>query len=636
MRHAAMRGHMLALLVIVNVAAEQRLHAVGRNLRLANGTDSAFVLRAVDYSPAAWGTDATISWGTGAWGTTDSTDGDMWSTLFNRDLVLMKEIGVNAVRLQHFFVTDTHGTILTDFLDQALAFNISVLLSYELPSSGTWLGDAAGILGAGAKLGSFLDGLNAHPALAMVFLGDGYVNTEEAGYICDFTRVGSVVLGQDCQFGEYTFNLASALNTLCGYVRAKGLACSVPLADVPLPAALAAASGTSQNVVEWMRLMVPHMPNMDVLSAPLAPLNDVTVPLDFALNFSALLDATDAADGVTPLPPKPFLVFSWGIDAYDASEWVAAAGSHDARFPGANASYDYYVLAGDDDEVVPSASAAVAQANWLVALASTIERRAASCSFGAAASSGLPDCSLAEEAPVAGGVLRSWRDEWWRTSAVQSTWLGGEQGSCAPADRGNSSACAAMAQICPPVVPANPWVQTPCGSPFAGRQPDGFVNGAWFGLLGSNASCGCAPAEGSRCAADRFAPEARPALFALQALWNPAAPPEVATSLLAAAVAAVGPLTDCPVAPVACDAKGPRLQRVAGSFGLQLDCSPWLMRAICYSPVPFGLDPGYSEPWGDMFTDEYEGLWRHDLEPKPNPGACSLTLNPHPASEIEL
>ena len=357
-------GHVLALLVILSdVAAEQRLHAVGRNLRLANGTDTAFVLRAVDYSPAAWGMDDTNSWGTGAWGTTDSTDGVMWSTLFNRDLLLMKEIGVNAVRLPHFFVTDAHGAILTNFLDQALALNISVLLSYELPSSGTWLGDPAGIFGAATKLDSFLDGLNAHPALAMVFLGDGYINTKEAGYICDFNRVGSVILGQDCQLGEYTFNLASALNTLCGYVRAKGLACSVPLADVPLPAELAAASGTGPNLVEWMRLMVPHMPNMDVLSAPLAPLDDVNVPLDFALNFSALLDATDPADGVTPLPPKPFLVFSWGIDAYDASEWLAAAGSHDARFPGANASYDYYVLSDDSDEVAPSASAAALQAS---------------------------------------------------------------------------------------------------------------------------------------------------------------------------------------------------------------------------------------------------------------------------------
>ena len=81
--------------------------------------------------------------------------------------------------------------------------------------------------------------------------------------------------------------------------------------------------------------------------------------------------------------------------------------------------------------------------------------------------------------------------------------------------------------------------------------------------------------------------------------------------------ATAGPQTGCRVAEVACDASGPRLQRVAGTFGLQLDCSPWLMRAICYSPVPFGMDPGYSEPWGDLFTDEYEGLWRRAPKPKP-------------------
>ena len=40
-----------------------------------------------------------------------------------------------------------------------------------------------------------------------------------------------------------------------------------------------------------------------------------------------------------------------------------------------------------------------------------------------------------------------------------------------------------------------------------------------------------------------------------------------------------------------------RLQR-AGR-GLWLDGQPMLLRAICYSPVPVGQDPGYGEPWGD-------------------------------------
>ena len=48
----------------------------------------------------------------------------------------------------------------------------------------------------------------------------------------------------------------------------------------------------------------------------------------------------------------------------------------------------------------------------------------------------------------------------------------------------------------------------------------------------------------------------------------------------------------------------PRLQAVPGTYYVLLDCVPWLMRAICYSPVPFGEDPSYSEPYGDYFTDQ--------------------------------
>ena len=81
--------HML-LLLVATAAAEQRLYAVGRQLRLANHSDdAAHVLRAVDYSPTSWGADSYLY---------EPNSGGMWSTLFQRDLTLMHAIGVNAVR----------------------------------------------------------------------------------------------------------------------------------------------------------------------------------------------------------------------------------------------------------------------------------------------------------------------------------------------------------------------------------------------------------------------------------------------------------------------------------------------------------------------------------------------------------
>ena len=46
---------------------------------------------------------------------------------------------------------------------------------------------------------------------------------------------------------------------------------------------------------------------------------------------------------------------------------------------------------------------------------------------------------------------------------------------------------------------------------------------------------------------------------------------------------------------------------------LYLDGKPWLMRAICYSPVPVGWDPDWFEPYGDFFTNEYAGIFERDI-----------------------
>ena len=54
-----------------------------------------------------------------------------------------------------------------------------------------------------------------------------------------------------------------------------------------------------------------------------------------------------------------------------------------------------------------------------------------------------------------------------------------------------------------------------------------------------------------------------------------------------------------------------RLRRLGRT--LYLDGEPWLMRALCYSPIPVGWDPDWFEPYGDFFTSEYAGIYERDI-----------------------
>lgn len=117
---------------------------------------------------------------------------------------------------------------------------------------------------------------------------------------------------------------------------------------------------------------------------------------------------------------------------------------------------------------------------------------------------------------------------------------------------------------------------------------------------------------------------ARPAYYALQALWKPADEVTARATFANASRGIVttdcsdvtGRIWECKPYPIQ-----PRLQHRPGTLQLYLDCQLFLMRGICYSPVPFGdaskgvlgSDPGYSEPWGDYFTDEWEELFWRDI-----------------------
>ena len=55
------------------------------------------------------------------------------------------------------------------------------------------------------------------------------------------------------------------------------------------------------------------------------------------------------------------------------------------------------------------------------------------------------------------------------------------------------------------------------------------------------------------------------------------------------------------------------MQRVCGTRIIMLDCKPFMMRGVSYSPVPWNHDPSYHEPFGDYFTDEYYEIVKRDL-----------------------
>jgi hypothetical protein len=45
-----------------------------------------------------------------------------------------------------------------------------------------------------------------------------------------------------------------------------------------------------------------------------------------------------------------------------------------------------------------------------------------------------------------------------------------------------------------------------------------------------------------------------------------------------------------------------------------VDGHPFFLKGVCYSPAPVGVNPLFSAPYGDFFTEEYEPLWHRDFE----------------------
>ncbi|KAL1530138.1 hypothetical protein AB1Y20_001054 [Prymnesium parvum] len=615
-------GALFRALALGLLAVSNGLRLVAQNRSLYLDGKGPHFFRAIQYSPTPWGIDSDIALKTDYYRSE-------WPALFERDLRLMSLMGVNAVKLTSSFGSPANSGPHTAFLDAAFRSNISVFLSYDLKSDTSRLDTTIGLAAAVRTFKTTL--LRAeHEAIIMVFLGDS-INRFTAGFVCNVPRDAlGFATNLPCQFGEDVTSFAATLERLCKEAQFLGLSCTVPLANVPLPLATQVARygplslRPSRGVIDWLDIMAAEMPSMDVLSASLTASSASSAPS--SITFELELDQLPSH-----LPSRPFIVAEYGIDAFNSTEWLMQAGVwYDKSFPlpfrdrevvGPEGRMYKLTTTGD----VPSAEDEDAQATWLVALARELEREATSCREG---------CGSGRA--VSGGVLRSWSDEWWRASSpADDIWHGGNLGLCVASDE-----CFAMSQLCPPRVPGVASQRSICGAPFPGLQPDGFVNEEWFGVVAYERSCDCVrnPANISACAAHLLVPHVRAAYYALQAVWNPDTA-AVSLAQSAFADADTGALTtDCDniSSTWACQLfpQAPRLQRRPGSPELYLDCQLFLMRGISYSPAPFGdaskgvigADPGYAEPWGDYFTEEWHDLFRRDIAQMHKMGANAIRL----------
>ena len=115
----------------------------------------------------------------------------------------------------------------------------------------------------------------------------------------------------------------AALEALCAVVHTEAdLACSAPFANVALPPGeQTRRHGTrpTRGVVDWFEALAPRMPSVDILSADLAAQNSTSGdPPIFDMQWDMLADMN--------VSTAPFIVSSYGIDAYNSNAWFASAG----------------------------------------------------------------------------------------------------------------------------------------------------------------------------------------------------------------------------------------------------------------------------------------------------------------------
>ena len=551
-------------------------------------TGQPLTLRAVAYSPTAIGNS--------------SEDGDPLGPehepTWSRDLEAIASLGANAVRLR---VGIDPYVDHQPFLAACAAHSLSVIGGTILRASDN-LTSAVGFNSTRARLDAELRSmLDPNRTVALWAVGDE-LNAPWHSLVCEQQPDDA----SPCQFGDDPTALYGRVDELCAFVTSHGMLCTSPLAEVPLPASYSGSSsggggGSSSSnhsasawVASWVASIRAATPQLGVHS----------VSAYSGASFGAM-QAAHAAVASTPL-----LVASFGIDAFDSG-----------RF--------------EPDER--------AQAAALLERVASLE--------GAAAAA--PPASAA----LAGGVVLGWRDEWHRgADGLGATAAEAPLDSPRQATRTQPavSPLGAADARCPDADPAR---HTACGryAPTPNATFDGFVNAEWFGLTSAALPCAGSP--------DALSP--REAFWRLRAFWTsgaPAAAPDAAMLLAVAVLAApldelteAGNATDalfggyaalggpsCP-GPSAATLASPLDAAAGGPFvdsglsrmqvhgrGLVLcaptpvergpsapppsrACVPFLVRGVCYSPVPIGEDPGYAKPYGDYFTTQYARIFERDL-----------------------
>ena len=207
-----------------------------------------FLFRGVAYSPTPIGIEPTGE---------QSLDffTDEYAPIFGRDLPLMQDAGVNAIRI-YAMETHCHGPASqcvnthVKFLDECLARNITVMGGFELHATHHYLREQLDYDNVEIELRNQLNRLTVggaiHPAIVMWNVGNE-LNLPSAGFMCDPAVDDGTAEANatGCMFnGTEIPLLAARIDSLCRVVVEEfNLICSSPLAEFPLPASYGPGAG---------------------------------------------------------------------------------------------------------------------------------------------------------------------------------------------------------------------------------------------------------------------------------------------------------------------------------------------------------------------------------------------------------
>ena len=576
-----------------------------------------------------------------------------FAAIYERDLPRMATIGVNTIRIYAVSEASHEG-----FLDECLRFNISVVGAFGLDRSEYDLSDPLQVLEAELALRRQLQALTVepcatpgscvHPAVTMWLIGNE-LNYPQAGFICD---------NGDCQFdGTQLAQLFQAVDRLCGAVRSFGLLCSTPLADEPLPASYDAAAHVSgEGATRWFSTLDPLMENVDLW----------TVNLYRPGGFGDWFHAYESRS------PKPVVISEYGVDAFDSSnrtdgedaEEDAECARPPCRVMREDGAAQGAMLQRLTEQLERNAITCIHNCESQIASGGIVFEWSDEWYKGEGADSNGPSGTMwyHEADALEYGRCPDW-DPWLHSPcgfAMQNglddffneEWFGlfSISPGCPPPPPSVSSS-----------LPPSPPPPTFGSSSVDQLTPrDGFFVLGTLWALGGCSVQSVAPARAEAadyasrydgypgCTARMLLYRAEGRLawphntdcdyqaYARRVDGEAMCPPlpshftidDPADGWVSRAVAAallrLPPSPPCEVAVTAseerlarfeCDRAlgAPRLQRVPGTYYLLLDCTPWLMRGISYSPVPYSHDPSYAEPYGDYFTDAYAELFGRDL-----------------------